>query len=131
MAALERMRAARLSQRSTSQPSETSGSQTRESAESMTREGGLDVDGVLATLKAQGWGVHAAARALGVPKTTLYRFIEAHGLVRKAGDIPDAELRAVHARCGGDRQAMSDQLRISTRALTFRLKALEPQLEVH
>ncbi|MCA9542214.1 MAG: sigma 54-interacting transcriptional regulator, partial [Myxococcales bacterium] len=86
----------------------------------------LNPDEALQALMQARWSVHAAARALGVAKTSFYRFIEAHQLMRKAGDIPDDELRAVHAACHGDREAMSDRLRVSSRALTFRLKELDP-----
>ncbi len=86
----------------------------------------LEVGAVLEALREAGWSVHATARALGVAKTTLYRFIDTHRLLRKASEIPDDELRAVYADCDGDRQAMSDRLRVSTRALAFRLKELDP-----
>ncbi|MEZ4432474.1 MAG: sigma 54-interacting transcriptional regulator [bacterium] len=82
----------------------------------------------LDALAACGWSVHAAARRLAVPKTTLYRFIEQSRLMRKASEIPDAEVRETHRACRGDLELMSNRLRVSTRALTFRLKELDPPL---
>ncbi|MCB9553404.1 MAG: sigma-54-dependent Fis family transcriptional regulator [Myxococcales bacterium] len=82
----------------------------------------------LDALAACGWSVHAAAQRLAVPKTTLYRFIEQSRLMRKASEIPDAEVRETHRACRGDLELMSNRLRVSTRALTFRLKELDPPL---
>ena len=83
---------------------------------------------VLDALAACNWSVHAAARRLAVPKTSLYRFIEQRRLMRKASAIPDAEMRETHRACRGDLGAMSNRLRVSTRALTFRLKELDPPI---
>ncbi|MCB9543122.1 MAG: sigma 54-interacting transcriptional regulator [bacterium] len=83
---------------------------------------------MLEALRAHNWSVNAAARALGTAKINIYRFIDRSPALRKASEIPDDELRAVHAACGGDLDAMSQRLQVSARALTFRLKELDPPL---
>ena len=80
------------------------------------------------TLRAHGWQTRSAARALGVPRTTLYRFIKNSNRLRSAADIPDDELRTCHAQFGGDLAQMADALCISVRALMFRLRDLDPPL---
>ncbi len=140
VAALARMRDARQSADSGEFPLSTShdgrgrggsaddgerGAPTPEPADASDGASSLTRPAVLAALKAAGWSVYAAARALDTPRTSLYRYIEAHGLMRKASDIPDAEVLAAWRETGGDRDAMSDRLQVSTRALAFRLKDLD------
>ena len=80
---------------------------------------------MLAALEEHRWSVNAAARALGTAKINVYRYIDRSPRLRKAGEIPDDEVRAVHAACGGDLDAMSARLEVSRRALTYRLKQIE------
>ena len=84
---------------------------------------------VRAALAANGWGVRGAARDLGVARTTLYRYIENSPAFRFAADVPDDELRECYAACGGDLVAMAERLLVSARALTYRLKSLDPPIE--
>ncbi|MCK6574267.1 hypothetical protein L6V77_24570 [Myxococcota bacterium] len=79
---------------------------------------------VFAALEASGWRIHAAARRLGMPRTTLYKLIDRSAALRTAADIPDEEVRAVFADCGGSIADMVPRLRVSDRALRARLKGL-------
>ncbi len=75
-------------------------------------------------LKTNRWKIGAAARALGISRTTLYSLIEASHAIRKAKDVPEQELRACYAACGGDADAMAEQLQVSSRGILLRLREL-------
>lgn len=77
---------------------------------------------LVATLRRTGWRVGAAAKALGISRTTLYALIERSPRLRKAKDIPDEELRRCQQECGDDLDAMAARLEVSRRALQLRLR---------
>ncbi len=76
---------------------------------------------LLAALRAAGWSVGKAARALGVARSTLNDRVKKSPNVRRARDISADELREVHVRTNGDIVTMVDELCVSRRALTLRL----------
>ncbi len=84
---------------------------------------------VLEVLERARWSIPVAAREMGIAKSTLYRFVERHQLVRKQEAITDDEIREAWAACSGNRRALIDRLRISSRSLTYRLNRLDPPLE--
>jgi two-component system nitrogen regulation response regulator GlnG len=82
-------------------------------------------DGALmATLEDHGWQIAAAARSLGVSRSTLYARIRRSRAMKTARELPRDELADLYQRHHGDLAAMSAEARISARALHFRLQAL-------
>ncbi len=79
---------------------------------------------LFAALQAHDFEFKAAARALGIPRTSLFSRIARSSLLRTAANITPEEVRAVFARLAGDEPAMARELRISLRALRQRLKDL-------
>ena len=75
-------------------------------------------------LRAHGWAVRPAARALGISKTSLYKLVDASPTLRRASDVPEAELRAAHAAHGGDVAALRDRLCVSASGIRQRLAEL-------
>ena len=65
----------------------------------------------------------AAARELGISKTSLYALIEASPRVRKARDLSAREIEEA-LRPGGDVAAAARQLRVSARGLRLRMTEL-------
>lgn len=53
-----------------------------------------------------------------------YALMEGSGYLRKARDLSVDELRACHAACSGDVNAMAERLEVSGRGLRLRLKEL-------
>jgi two-component system nitrogen regulation response regulator GlnG len=85
---------------------------------------GITNEKVLAALREHRWRPSAAAAALGVPRTTLYALMDRHPLIRKASEIPAAELREHYEATRGDLDAMVERLQVSRRALQLRLTRL-------
>jgi two-component system, NtrC family, nitrogen regulation response regulator GlnG len=77
---------------------------------------------IMTALEKNRWEVAGAARALGVPKTTLYRLIE--GRVRTARDLAVDEILAARAEHGGRLARMAEALRVSQRGLRQRMAEL-------
>jgi len=78
---------------------------------------------VLATLEACHYDVTKAARALGLSRQAIYRFIERSPALRKAADISREELLACHEETRGDLYLMARRCRVSMAALSRRLRA--------
>jgi len=76
-------------------------------------------------LRECGFRAGAAARHLGIGRTSIYRLMERYGSFRKAVDIPDDELRQSHRDLAGDVEAMAERLEVSLRALKLRLRRLD------
>ncbi|HEX3128197.1 MAG TPA: sigma 54-interacting transcriptional regulator [Thermoanaerobaculia bacterium] len=81
-------------------------------------------DEMIAALRAHRWSPKAAADALGIPRTSMYLLLERSEKVRPAAEVPAEEIRAAHARCGGDLEAMAGMLEVSERGLRQRLRDL-------
>ena len=77
-----------------------------------------------AALQENGWRINATARVLGISRTYLYSLIDRSSVLRKAKDVPAAEVRACHDACAGDLDAMVEQLQVSSRGIRLRLKEL-------
>jgi two-component system nitrogen regulation response regulator GlnG len=84
----------------------------------------IGAEALQATLRENQWRIGAAARALGISRTSLYALIDASDGVRKAKDIPPDELRTCYEACGGDLDAMAERLHVSRRGIQLRLKEL-------
>ena len=76
------------------------------------------------TLRRFDWRTSAAARHLGISRTTLYAMIERSPRIRAAKDVPEDELRSAFAECGGDVQCLARRLEVSKRGLQLRLRQL-------
>jgi DNA-binding NtrC family response regulator len=81
-------------------------------------------DQLVAALRAHGFSPERAAAALGIPRSSIYRLMDRCALVRKASELDADEIRAAHARTGGDVEAMAALLEVSVRALRRRMGAL-------
>ena len=98
--------------------------QSNRSPEPRQKPSEIGEDELVEALRANGWSVLATARALGISRTSLHELMDASPRARRPKDIPDEELRRCHAECGGDVRRMSEQLEVSARGLTLRLKSL-------
>ena len=81
-------------------------------------------DELIAALRAHGWRTAAAALALGVSRSTLYKLIDRSRRIRKAKDVPEPELRRAYDACAGELDALAAELEVSRRALQLRLTDL-------
>ncbi|MBI2390144.1 MAG: sigma 54-interacting transcriptional regulator [Deltaproteobacteria bacterium] len=81
-----------------------------------------DLDELLRVLESNDHVQHQAARALGVSRTTLDRWLRELG-VRRPKDVPDDEILAAY-RAAGNVEAAAQALRISARGMRLRLTEL-------
>jgi two-component system nitrogen regulation response regulator GlnG len=81
-------------------------------------------DELLGALRANGWRAPGAAAQLGVSRSTLYNLLDRSTRIRKAKEIPEAELRRVLDGCSGDIDAAAAELEVSRRALKLRIAEL-------
>ncbi|MCB9539371.1 MAG: sigma-54-dependent Fis family transcriptional regulator [Myxococcales bacterium] len=84
----------------------------------------IEPDTLRAALRAARYELKATARALGISRTALYGLIERTPGVRTAAALSADEVRAAHAACGGDLDAMVAQLEVSAAALRRRLREI-------
>jgi len=92
-------------------------------APSGARPAEIDDDRLLEVLGRNDYRPTAAARELGISKTSLYALIEASPRVRKARDLSAREIEEA-LRPGGDVAAAARQLRVSARGLRLRMTEL-------
>jgi two-component system nitrogen regulation response regulator GlnG len=97
-----------------------------DSAEARPRRDPSEIsdDDLLAALRANGWRAVGAAGQLGVSRSTLYNLIDKSKRIRKAKDIPEAELKRVFDSCSGELDAAAAELEVSRRALKLRIAEL-------
>ena len=86
----------------------------------------ISCEELIEVLRSHQWRLRAAARHLGISKTSLYGAIDRCPQIRKAGDLSDEELRTSFRECGGDLDLMVERLEVSKRGIQLRLKALDP-----
>ncbi len=79
---------------------------------------------VLAAMDNNGWQILAAAQELGVSRPSMYKLLESHSQVRRAEQIPQAELSAALGQADGDLEACAKQLRTPSEALRRHLRGL-------
>jgi two-component system nitrogen regulation response regulator GlnG len=82
---------------------------------------------ILAALEAEGFRRERAAKRLGISKSYLYRRLDGSAVVRRAQDIPVAEIRSAIASCSGDLAAAAERLHISARALRLQFRRLQAE----
>ena len=75
-------------------------------------------------LRTNGWDIKAAATQLGISRAALYLLIEKTPGLRKASDIPAAEIHQGLARHHNDVDKLSEELGVSARALRRRISQL-------
>ena len=80
---------------------------------------------LIAAMQAHRWNVGATARALKMSRSGLYARMDRCPGIRKAAEIPAAELRAAYARHDGDLEAIAAAQRVSLRGLQMRLRQLK------
>jgi two-component system nitrogen regulation response regulator GlnG len=81
-------------------------------------------DELLAALRANRWRLQPAAAALGISRPSLYDRIDRSPSIRKAVDLGKDEIEASFERCGGDLDAMVEELEVSKRGLQRQMKKL-------
>jgi two-component system nitrogen regulation response regulator GlnG len=79
---------------------------------------------LLTALRENAWDVKAAANSLGIPRSSIYDFIERSPHIRLAGDLSVEELTQCFHECQGDLDAMVRRLEVSKRSLNRRVKEL-------
>jgi two-component system, NtrC family, nitrogen regulation response regulator GlnG len=79
---------------------------------------------LLAALKANRFRLEPTAAALRITRPSLYMLIDKSSRLRKAKDVPEAEILAIHAELAGDVDAMAERLEVSSRGLYVRLKEI-------
>jgi two-component system nitrogen regulation response regulator GlnG len=84
----------------------------------------LHDDELLDALRRHRWRLKPAAAELGVSRGNLYRLLESHPRLRKAGDLGGEEIAAHLERAGGDLDAAAADLEVSREGLLRRMHAL-------
>lgn len=84
----------------------------------------MDEAGVVAALRANQWQPGAAAKQLGISRTTMYALMDQFPRIRKAGELGAADIEAAAAASGGNVKAMAEQLEVSRPGLRRRMKEL-------
>lgn len=79
---------------------------------------------VLEALARTGWKREAAARELGVSRSTLYALIANNPRIARANDLPADVVTAALAHAAGDLVAAAAALKVSAHALKLRAQAL-------
>ena len=91
------------------------------SVEAARRPADITEAELLQSLAEHAWRIGPCARALGLPRSSLYMLIDRCAAIRKASDVPRAEIDAALAHCGGDLDQAAARLRVSPRGLQLRL----------
>lgn len=79
---------------------------------------------LIEALEAQRWDLKNTADVLNISRAALYKMIETHAHVRKAGDISVEELTHAYRHCQGNLDQMVDVLKVSRAALKRRINEL-------
>ena len=80
---------------------------------------------LIEALSAHGWRLMPTARALGISRTSIYTLVDRCDGIRKASDVPMAELRAAYDAHDGQVAKMAAALEVSPRGLKLRLPSLK------
>jgi two-component system nitrogen regulation response regulator GlnG len=81
-------------------------------------------DELVAVLRSHAFQLSAAAKALGISRTTLDALIDRSARLRKARDISTDEIQHALEDSGGDTRAAAVRLEVSARALELRLREI-------
>ncbi|HKH43326.1 MAG TPA: sigma 54-interacting transcriptional regulator [Thermoanaerobaculia bacterium] len=81
-------------------------------------------DELVAALRANRWRIQSAAAQLGISRGSLYDRIDKSSKIRKAADLGREDIEACFQRCGGDLDAMVEELEVSKRGLQRRMTQL-------
>lgn len=81
-------------------------------------------DELMAALREHKFNVSRTAKALGLPRSTVYGLIERSPSVRKANELPAEEVKAAWETHAGDLGATAAALEVSRRGLKLRLREL-------
>ncbi|MFO0710196.1 MAG: sigma 54-interacting transcriptional regulator [Sandaracinus sp.] len=88
------------------------------------RASDLGEDELVRALEEHGFRLGPVARALGVSRPALYDRIERSERVRKARDLSEPEIRVALETHEGDSTRAAEELRVSPRGLTLRMREL-------
>ena len=88
------------------------------------RPAALDEARVIQALKANRWSMNRAARQLGVPRSSLYDFVNRSRRIRKARDLEAPEILRHLRSSAGDVDMAAEQLEVSPRGLRLRIREL-------
>ncbi len=80
---------------------------------------------LLTALRKHRFRLEPTAIELRITRPSLYMLIDKSPHLRKAKDIPKAELLALSEKLGGDVEAMAEQLEVSSRGLYLRLREIQ------
>jgi two-component system nitrogen regulation response regulator GlnG len=105
-------------------PADASAGGLLEEPDAVPRLEEIDEDRLRAALAACDYKPAAAARLLGIGRTSVYKLMNEAGTIRKASDLTEDEIVACHARHEGDLPAMARELEVSPRALKLRMTQL-------
>ncbi len=75
-------------------------------------------------LEANVWDLKTTAAQLGISRTSLYALIEKHPSLHTAADLAPEVLEHCFQECSGDLETMAVRLKVSKRALSYRIKKL-------
>ncbi|MDJ0762003.1 MAG: sigma-54 dependent transcriptional regulator [Myxococcota bacterium] len=84
----------------------------------------VDQDEMLSALRKHRWNLKRAADELRISRPSLYSLIDNCDQVRKAGELTREEIEQSYEQCGGNINAMVDELMVSKRGLMMRMKEL-------
>ena len=93
------------------------------------RPGDIPESELAELLERHGWELKPAAQELGISRTTLYALVDRMPSVRKASELPVAEILAALQAAGDEPRKAADRLRVSHRGLALRMRALG--MDVH
>lgn len=77
-------------------------------------------DDLLAALARNGWRMAAAARDLGIARSSIYLLVDACARIRKVGEFSDGEIALAVEAARGDLERAAAELQVSPRALRRR-----------
>ena len=86
--------------------------------------GDITDDELVAALRQARFRIGATAKALGIPKSSLYYLIQKCPRVRKAKDLSTDELQTAWDETGGDLGEMTGRLEVSSRGIQLRMREL-------
>ena len=87
----------------------------------------ISPDELVEALRAHGWRLKPAARALGISRTALYGLIDRSPELRRSTELQKDEIEAGLERCGGDIDRLAEELRVSSYGLLHRMRELDIQ----
>ncbi len=70
------------------------------------------------------WQILGAAQSLGISRPSMYKLLDSHSQIRRAEQIPHAEISTALDQADGDLEACARRLRTPSEALRRHLRGL-------